>query len=469
MAKRPLEDGTRYDFRVGKGQFAFGGMMQDPDPGAPPPNRPQLVVNGRFQGGGIVSRPPYVPKVYVGPNIRTEYTDPTGGTTTQTMWEPKFIAAHSPQTDNELWTGYFDNTAGAVISRSGWTGDPTSQDLAEFPTLIQRANHVARWNGNIYVGDQGHLKRIYRLGDDGAGNNIALGSLPPDETIYTFPNSGGSQRHVRVLHAHDDGKLYMLVDDSAGVVNTLVYSFDGSTLVEEYDFGAIYNTGGAFATINSKLACVARSGGDDDLRLRDTDGSWSTVTSSGNMTFNGYINGMTSCGPYLYIACGSNGWFEYDDTAGTLVASTVSPASTEASDALAQVACTVGDRAFLCNGNVYNAGVSKYLEITMVNARQDWVGYWLDSAAPAQRFTFTAVEGVGRRIQAGVWLGGNFEPGAGAGTPYHWSFGDPGATIGSRTGFTIFTAGLQYEAPTVGADQNPSNLWYPHWEYFARI
>ena len=432
MAKRPLDEGTRFDYRVGKGGFAFGGMMQDPDPGALPPNRPRLVVNGRFQGGGIVSRPPYVPKITVNPNLSYDYTDTQLTTTFSSQWQPKFIAAHSPQLNNELWAGWFDPTAGAVIGRAGFEGDPSSQTIAEFPSLIARANPVARWNGNIYVGDQAHFKKIYRLGDDGEGNNIALGSLPPDEILYTFPNAGGSARHVSVLHAHDDGKIYMVVDDANAIANTKIYSFDGSVIVEELDTGASWSDGAALYTFNSQLAAVFNQGATGTLRLRDTDGNWGTVSPTGagappnDFVFAGYINGMCSQGSWLYIGCGNNGWWGYNENTGIL------NKPLTGSNIHANVCTTIGDRAFLINGSTTGNSGSIYT----VDADGS---LFTNSTLPANAGFFyvpTACTGVARRLQVGGYVE---ETATGNKGVSFYSFGTPGSFIDE--GLTIQTVG----------------------------
>lgn len=445
MAKRPLNEGTRYDYRVGKGGFAFGGMMQDPDPGALPPNRPRMVVNGRFQGGGIVSRPPYVPKITVNPNLWYDHTDKTLSTTFSSQWQPKFIAAHSPQVNNELWAGWFSPTAGAVIGRAGFAGDPSSQTIAEFPSLIQRANPVARWNGYIYVGDQAHLKKIYRLGDDGDGNNIALGSLPPDETLYTFPNAGGSARHVSVLHAHDDGKLYMVVDDANAIANTKIYSWDGNVLVEELDTGASWSDGAALYTFNSQLAAVFDQGATGTLRLRDTDGNWATISPTGagappnDFVFGGYINGMCSAGNTLYIGCGSNGWWTYNETTGLLTQPGIA-------GGIANVCTTIGDRVFLVSGGVTGGGAWIYT----FNASGSWSTTLVIPPAIGYRSTPTACSGVARRLQVG-WMTEQISP-PGSTLYGMVSYGTPGSFL--EEGLVI---------------QEISNSSVAPFEYFTKI
>lgn len=414
MAKRPLNEAERWDYRVGKGGFSYNGMMVDPEPGTNPPNHPRLIVNGRFQGGGIVSRPPYIPKFAIGPNYNYSYSDPTLQTRGEEKWQPKWMEAHNPQKPKELWYGYFSATDGAVIKRTAWEGDTQATTIAKFPTLINRASPACRYNGSIFVGDQNHLKKIFRAGDDGAGSNVALGSLPLDETLYTFPNSGGSTRKVSVLFPHSDGRLYILVDDLALVANTIVYSFDGSQIVEELDMGSAYAGGSAFCEVSGKLAFIANQGlMDSTLYLKSLSGAWGTVAASGTggppnqAAFEGWINGMASLGSKLWIGCGDNGWFLYDDETGVF--------QKRLSVTGALVGTTISDRVFLTYNN--GTGAKGYVRCTNKDETYAIDTVWTTGPALTTIYA-TAIGAVGRRLQ----IAGNA-----SGSPRQTSYGTPGS------------------------------------------
>ena len=119
MARKPLDAGQRFDYRVGTKGYTLGGIMKDADTGSTPINRPRMIINGRFQGGGIVSRPPYTYMDFL--SSQNQILGAPGSTTSSNYeWNGQFISEHHPtRINSQLWIGSWNpNTSlpGAPLS-----------------------------------------------------------------------------------------------------------------------------------------------------------------------------------------------------------------------------------------------------------------------------------------------------------------------------------------------------------------
>ncbi|MCP4900207.1 MAG: hypothetical protein GY906_24815 [bacterium] len=287
MSRLKLEDGQRFDYRVGSQGFSLGGILQDPDAGSNPPNRPRMVLNGRFQGGGVISRPPYTYVDYIPDFLRTQATAPY--TETLHQWDGKFMSEHHPtRQNNQLWVGRYDGSSSYLSILDQPFKQPV--DIASYPTVVAAPPVVERFNGQIFVGDTGYLRRIYRIGQ-------ALADLPTDDILYTFAG-------FRAYAMHEfNGRLYVFVADPLGVASAFVFSYDGLTVFAEVTLGTPGASGASFAEFKGKL--FLGIAGDTTLHFRDDAGVWSGVT-DGAFLHSGFANAMVPGGDSMTIYGDSN-------------------------------------------------------------------------------------------------------------------------------------------------------------------
>jgi hypothetical protein len=304
MARPPLDAAKPFDHRVGNAEgFTLGGMMQDTDPGSAPPNRPRSVLNGRYQGGGIVSRPPYEIIDWI-PDFTQKLGAPGGPPVTTTyQWNMKFMTEHHPtRFNNQLWVGRWDGNSSQlqVVTQPF----KLAEDVASYPSLIQRAPVVERYNNEVYVGDTGYLRRIYRIGS-------TLGDLPTDDILYTFDG-------FRVYAMHEfAGRLFVFVADPTATQNSYVFSYDGTTVYAEVTLTTAGKDGASFAEHNGRLFLGTK--GDTLLRIRDSAGSWTTQAQTGGAgtyAHSGFGNAMWVINDALYIA-GDTVLSTYGEIGGT--------------------------------------------------------------------------------------------------------------------------------------------------------
>lgn len=299
MARQPLGDAQRFDYRVGSRGYTLGGMMQDTDPGSNPPNRPRAVLNGRYQGGGIVSRPPYTFVDFLDNFSQKVGTPPAEPSITQIEWNIKFMSEHHPtRQNNQLWVGRYDGNSSflQVVDQPF----KTAEDIASYPSVVQAPPQVERYNGQIFVGDTGYLRRIYRVG-------LALADLPTDDILYTFEG-------FRVYAMHEfAGRLFVFVADPLGVADAYVFSYDGSTVYAEVTLGTPGLDGASFVEFKGKLFLGIK--GDTTLHIRDADGAWTGVTDAG-LLFSGFSN-MMIVRPDLITIMGDSIISSYTEPGGT--------------------------------------------------------------------------------------------------------------------------------------------------------
>lgn len=307
MARKSLEDGQRFDYRVGSRGYILGGMMQDADPGSQPPNRPRMIINGRFKGGGIVSRPPYSYVDFL-PNFQQMLGDGASpATVTDFDWSMKFMSEHHPtRQNNQLWVGRYDgNSSYLSIADQPFK---TPEDIASYPSLVQKPPQVERFNGEIFVGDTGFLRRIYRVG-------LTLADLPTDDILYTFPG-------FRVYAMHEfAGRLFVFVADPDGVANAYVFSYDGSTVFAEVTLGTPGKDGASFEEFKGKLFLGIK--GDTSLHIRDADGNWTFLTDA-SFLHAGFTNSMIA-EPNLLKIFGDSNTSAYTEPGGTPTLTVGSP------------------------------------------------------------------------------------------------------------------------------------------------
>lgn len=313
MAKPPLKDAKRFDYRVGSGNYVIGGMVQDLDPGAVPKERPRLIVNGRFQGGGIVSRPPFrqfeilPPISWLDPDDLTadlEYYDAT----------VRFLAEHSPTRQaTQLWIGAYDTTSNIV----GLIETPlqSGETLATYPSIAQAAPVVERYSGEVYVGDYGSLRRIYRVKGPRGESGVSIASLPTDDILYTFP---GYQ--VGAMSEYN-GRLFIYLYDPTFVAVSYVVSYDGNEIYPEITLSIPTDGAAAFHEFKGNLLLLYKlpSGftGTATLHKRDKAGAWTTVTPVGEVYYGAFSGAICSQGDYVYWAGGTVGLAKYYEPSGT--------------------------------------------------------------------------------------------------------------------------------------------------------
>ena len=330
MGDRPLQDAQKFDFRTGNRGYTLGGIMKDADPGSTPINRPRMVLNGRYQGGSIISRPPYAYADFL-PGI-TQMLGGVGSEYTIDLdYNGKYIHEHHPtRLNNQLWVGRWDgNSCYLQVSDQPFR---IPEDIASYPSLVQKPNPVERFNGEIFVGDTGYLRRIYRVGS-------ALADLPTDDILYTFD---GFRAYAMYEYS---GRLFVFVADPTSTQNSYVFSYDGQTVFAEVTLSTLGANGASFAEFNGRLFLGIK--GDSNLHIRDATGTWSTQAATGGafaFDHSGFINAMYTANDVLYIA-GDDRTCIYSELGGT--PSLVCNAA-DGSDALVRhlVGCSMGSYAF---------------------------------------------------------------------------------------------------------------------------
>ena len=332
MSRQDLKDGKRFDYRVGSKQYTLGGMMQDADPGSTPPNRPRVVINGRYQGGGIVSRPPYSYVDFLDDFEQLNGIYPIPPSVSVFDWNTKFMSEHHPTRQNsQMWVGRWDGNSSVLQIADQPFKQPV--DIASYPSTVQAAPVVERYNGEIFVGDTGYLRRIYRVG-------LTLADLPTDDILYTFEGYRAYAMHEYA------GLLFVFVADPASVNNSYIFSFDGQTVFAEITFSTLGANGASFAEFNGRLFFGIK--GDPLLHIRDSDGNWTTQAqttgAAAGFDHSGYANAMYAGGDFLYIA-GDDRTCIYSELGGTPV---LECKPVDSGDALVRhlVGCSIGSYFF---------------------------------------------------------------------------------------------------------------------------
>jgi hypothetical protein len=346
MARPPLDNAKPFDYRVGSVDgFSLGGMMKDTDPGSSPPNRPRNVLNGRYQGGGIISRPPYEFVDWI-PDFTQKTGDPYGPepSTSTNQWNIKFMTEHHPtRFNNQLWVGRVDGNSSILQVVTQPFKLP--EDVASYPSLITKPPVVERYNNEVFVGDTGYLRRIYRIGG-------TLADLPTDDILYSFD---GFRVYAMAEFA---GRLFVFVADPTGVANSYVFSYDGLTVYAEVTLTTAGKDGASFAEHNGRLFLGTK--GDSLLRIRDAAGSWTTQAQTGGLgtyTHSGYGNAMWTINDALYIAGDAN-LSVYGEVGGTpTLVSDTAPHPGGMTRVL--VGCSIGAYGFM-GGTIVRPGETYY-------------------------------------------------------------------------------------------------------------
>lgn len=304
----PIKPGGRFfRYRNGMEGFYWKGMATKTDPGAQPPDRPRLVLNGRYVGGHIVARP----DISAAPVAAVPQRSGIGGLFGS--WHPAFLTQQHSYAGIRLWFGARPPSSGMTGEFVGGTigfidtdWDKEYKDVANYYHPSSFTPIVEKFANFIYVGDYEALRRLYRV-DPPVAQAVEEyeEKTPADEIVASYPGF-----MTTALFRHDN-KLFFALADPTGTANGFIYSWDGYGLTQEYNLTVPGTSGVAMYSFRNTLVVTVRGLG--SILVRSVTGAWSTAT-VGGFDSSGYMNSMAEVGSKLYIANGGDKIYTWDGT-----------------------------------------------------------------------------------------------------------------------------------------------------------
>jgi hypothetical protein len=304
MPKIPLYNGKSFTFRNGVGDFYWKGMATKQDPEAQSPDRPRFVVNGRYVGGHIISRPPLLPSVA---QVPLQNNSPTGVGLSPAGWELAFLGEHHPYSGTKMWWGaeFLASYTGGSFGYIDTDNDPVHNEVAVHLQSQQLAPILVYYGGFIYAGATGALRRLYRITmAPGIVSPVPI-RLPADEVVVATPGY-----FVSALHVHN-GILYF-VKSSLGADPGELCTWDGFKTASIYTFDSggddPLDEGVAITTFQEKVVVLAKGYGFLVTVAADGTVDDTTVITA----FSGYANGVAQLQSKLYFASGAASVYSFD-------------------------------------------------------------------------------------------------------------------------------------------------------------
>jgi hypothetical protein len=239
-------------------------MYRESDPAAIPPNHLWLLVNGRLRGGGVIPRAGI-----------TEFNSVALQSATACVG---WIGDYQISTPKKLWIG-LDGCPG-ISTGTGFS--LINIDMEQDPELQRSVYYngalsglaLAVYGGQLHVAVDDELRQIELIGQPYGTENLSVSGSSQDLPLFSI--AAGSIKCMQEF----DGKLFVGVDNGAG--SSYVAIWDGTTW---------FDTTPDLASINAPVCFAVHhvpNGGDalflglaGELRYRDTDGNWTTVSATG--------------------------------------------------------------------------------------------------------------------------------------------------------------------------------------------
>lgn len=292
-AARNVQDDIR-NFRVKSGEFEFGGMIPDGDPGMLPENRPRLLVNTRLNAGAIVPRG--------GQTAAFDLNEATSGA-------PRGLFDFQMGTKRRLMVigdgcPGLSSIIGSNLGSTDIEQSPKFQPMlyADGATNLMLA---ATYGDDLMLMIDAALRRFQVV--DGAYGSVALGvsGSTQDETVYTL-----EAPYTRIKSGGEfptSGLFFMAADHGNGA--SAIKSWDGLTIRDEltaidpaYGFG-----------LWRELLIVGFDGASTNrIKTRDASGAWTTYgpPATGACTFK---QGVSYLDNFYWTTLGAD-LFKFDGT-----------------------------------------------------------------------------------------------------------------------------------------------------------
>lgn len=305
---KTTNDGRRFEFRTGFGEFRWRGMKTNGDPASNPPNRPRLLKDCRVtEDGEITDRAGW--STFVGPLQSASAC---------------VLSIHDFQvsTPKKLWMLLngcpgISSSAGLSVNNFDPEQDPEFQRAVYYGSATSVI--LASFNGYMHVGVDATLRRLNLVTMPWGQENLALSGTSQDVPLYTF---GGPITCMKEF----DGLLFIGVNLGAGA--SKIYTWDGKSMRDE---GILINSPTAFGIYRIQgggdAIVVGFAAASNQVRIRPagpSPGTWTTITPGAGTVAS---HAMRSFKDVLYITDGTaNVW----SLSGTTLSIVRSPASATA-------------------------------------------------------------------------------------------------------------------------------------------
>ena len=327
--------------------FLWGGMVPDDDPSALPPNKLELLINCRIQGGSIAPRG----------GSKGLYDLSASG-------QILGIGDFQVGTPRKLWI-VGDGCPGLSSSVGWYVGffdveqDPQFQPAIYYSSATQKAV-LAAFSGDLYIGVDNTLRKVVLVEAPYGESALSVSGSSQDLPLLTFTGFTS----VPDLMAFD-GKLFIAVNGGAGASKVAVW--DGVT--QFVDVAAI-NPPTAFGTFRESLI-AGFAGAPNSISVRpvgDPGASWATVAPSGGTVA---MRGPGCSDTYkdvFWFATGGENLYKFDGTTLTLVpiATTGLPAGS-----VTHSCCVFGGYLFVTYTAAAHAKIARFDGTTWVAVHKD--------------------------------------------------------------------------------------------------
>ena len=212
---------NRFEYRPGQAGFpGWEGQERDGDACSIAPNRPRMVINGRYRNKAIESRggQDRLNAIELAPNNIRSIFDHQEAYPVQLA----IVTIGCPGPSGPIGVGGFS------VQTYNWDQDPEFQRVFYYSLATDLT--LANFDGRVYLSVDEDLRKLTFIDVPYGQENFAISGVNQDIPLHTFSNN------IKAMLAFD-GKLFIAVANGA---TSKVYTFDGLTTRDD--------TGGNFAS-----------------------------------------------------------------------------------------------------------------------------------------------------------------------------------------------------------------------------
>jgi hypothetical protein len=212
---------NRFEFRPGVAGFpGWEGQERDGDPCSIAPNRPRLVINGRYRNKAIESRggQDKLNLVELSPNNIRSIFDHQEAHPVQIA----IVTVGCTGPAGPVGVGGFS------VGTYNWDQDPEFQRAFYYSLATDLT--LANFDGRVYLSVDEDLKKLTFIDVPYGQENFTISGVNQDVPVHTFANN------IKAMESFD-GKLFIALGNGA---TSKVYTYDGLTTRDD--------TGGNFAS-----------------------------------------------------------------------------------------------------------------------------------------------------------------------------------------------------------------------------
>lgn len=319
------ENKQSFNIRQKMGGMQFDGMAPDSEPQDLPENRPQLALNVRYDGG-ISARPGFTQICDLGAAVTGMHDHQNGA--------PRGLYI-------SLYNFVDDVSQGNQIVLYNKEQTPTSKVLTAYAEGTP--SPIGIYGSNILFGQSSFLRAI---------RSIDVDEQPP---IWQIPFAYGK---ISAVIEHEGEALVALwKDDTDPGGDCAVFSYDGTTFANSLTGLSIVR---GFAKYRDRAIAIF-DGTPNEIRVRDANGAWTTVTPAGGTVAVPYPDVCASYLDKCYIPTGNEDIFTLNET-NTLTRLQPATTGVAAGSAVIGMATLDGNLYYLWldNGSGQGARIGKY-------------------------------------------------------------------------------------------------------------